>query len=400
MSPNTLLKECRGKIRVLVLTGIRSDYDLLSPLLRAIDKDRNFKLGVIVTGAHLTPLHKYSVRLVETDGFRIAARLKNIRSLSLSNTPAGRVGASAALLAGLPAVLKREKPDLMILVGDREEPLMGAIACGYMGIPVVHIAGGDHTHPEGGNIDEEVRHAISKLSHMHLPQAQDHARRLLRLGEEPWRVRAIGGPGLDRLRTEPVLSRVQLSRQAGKAALKDFIVLIHHPFSSNLGGAAREMELALKSCLATGLEVFVGSPNSDPEFADILAVLKRYAKHDRVNLYRNLSRPAFTALLRHARCLVGNSSLGLIEAPFLGLPCVNVGERQKGRLAGINIKFVPAKEQDILRAVRRAAFDEKYRAKVRRGRSPYGDGHMVERAMKILKALPPKRALLAKCMAY
>jgi GDP/UDP-N,N'-diacetylbacillosamine 2-epimerase (hydrolysing) len=397
MAPRTLLKEAGGRLRVLALTGIRSDYDLLYPLLKALREDGSFDLGVVACGAHLTPLHDYSIRNIEKDGFRIVGRIKN---LVLSESRGERVKSCGRLLSGLGEVLAKEKPDLLIILGDREEPLMGAVAASYLSVPVVHLCGGDDTHPPGGNVDEEVRHAITKLSHVHLTMAAEHSRRVLRLGEEPWRVQTVGNPGLDRLRAEPVLSRAALAREIGPAALKEYLVVIHHSRSAAVASAAAEMKVVLSSSLATGLEVFVSAPNSDPGSESILKVMAAYRKNPRVHLYKNYPRSIFTALLRHARCLVGNSSLGLHEAPFIGLPCVNVGDRQKGRLKGANIEFVPATARPTLAAIRKAAFDEAYRARVKRGRSPYGDGRMVARALRILKHLPPKAALLAKRITF
>jgi GDP/UDP-N,N'-diacetylbacillosamine 2-epimerase (hydrolysing) len=382
----------RSRRKVLALTGIRSDYDLLYPLLKALDADPAFELGVVVCGAHLTPLHGYSVRQVAADGFRVAARLPN---LVPGDTAESRVRSIGALVSKLAPVLAREKPDLLVVLGDREEPLAGALAAGYMGVPVVHLAGGDNTEPGTWDVDEPVRHAISKLSHVHLTMAEEHSRRLRRMGEQPWRVRTVGSGGIDRLKADPGLSRRELASVLGKDAAGDYLVLIYHALSSQEKGAAAEARLCLQRCLATGLPVFIGAPNSDPGGR---AVLRAYAalKHPRARFYRHLERRAFVGLLRHAKALVGNSSLALHEASYLGLPSVNVGERQKGRLAGVNVQFVPATAAALDRALARALRPGPYRRSVRPGRSPYGDGRMAERSLRFLKRLPGRDALLNK----
>jgi GDP/UDP-N,N'-diacetylbacillosamine 2-epimerase (hydrolysing) len=400
MPPRTLLRQCHGRLRVLALTAIRSEYDLLHPLLKAMHEDPVFDVGVIAAGAHLTKLHRHSVRLVEADGFRIAARIRNLRLDRGANTTAGRVQSAARLLTGLSEVLTRENPDLLIYLGDREEPLMAAVAANYLGIPAVHIAGGDNAHPAGGDVDEEARHATTKLSHLHLTMAPAHTRRILRLGEEPWRVRTVGNPGLDRLRLEPDVGVAELCRAAGGAAAADYLILIYHAVSSGLRTAPRELELCLRQCLDTGLEVFVGSPNSDPGFEDLLRVVHRFSRNPQIHPYQNLPRSAFVRLLKGAKAVVGNSSMGLLEASFVGVPCVNVGQRQRGRLAGANVQFVDADPTVLRNALRKALTDRGYRARVRRAKSPYGDGFMVPRTLKILKSLPSRERLLAKAITY
>lgn len=397
MTGESLLEQCGDRIRILALTGIRSEYDLLYPLLRALEEDPRFDLGLVVCGAHLTPLHGHSVRQIEKDGFRIAERIEN---WGRSDSRAEKAAAAGRLLLGMSAVLDREGPDLLMVLGDREEAIVGALAGTYVGVPVVHVAGGDRTHPEGGNVDEEVRHAASKLAHVHFTMAPEHAERLLRMGEEPWRVFTVGSGGIDRLRTEPVLAREELAASLGPDVLAHYLVLIHHPLSSQIETAGPAMEVLLSACAESGYPTFVGSPNGDPGSSEIGKEIEKWGSHPRIHFYRNLPRAQFASLLRHARCLVGNSSLGLHEAPYLGLPAVNVGERQRGRLAGENVQWVPAEKKEILVAIRRAVEDEGYRSRVRPGRCPYGDGRMAERSVKILAELPPRAVLLAKRLTY
>ncbi|RMG33519.1 MAG: UDP-N-acetylglucosamine 2-epimerase (hydrolyzing) [Gammaproteobacteria bacterium] len=396
-SPETLLEACGGRIRVVALTGIRSEYDLLFPLLLALDADSAFDLGVIASGVHPTPLHGHSLRHIEEDGFRVAAVIEN---LLYADSRSAKARSAGILLTSLAEVLSREAPDLLLVLGDREEAVVGALAGTYLGVPVVHLAGGDHTHPVGGNVDEEVRHAATKLSHVHLTMAEAHSERVRRLGEEAWRVHTVGSGGIDRLRLFPGLDRAALAEILGEAVRGDYLLVIHHPVSSAIGSAAGEMRLILEAGLATGLPLFVGAPNSDPGAAGILEVIDAYAADPRVQVYRNLPRDAFTALLRHARCLLGNSSLGLHEADYLGLPVVNVGERQRGRSAGPHVQFVDASRAAIEGALERALHDAAYRAGLQAGQSLYGDGHMAERSVEILKSLPVKERLLAKRLTY
>ncbi|MEO5340796.1 MAG: UDP-N-acetylglucosamine 2-epimerase [Magnetococcus sp. MYC-9] len=391
-----LLQECGGRIKILALTGIRSEYDLLFPLLQRLAADAAFELGVVVCGAHLTDLHNHSVRQIEADGIPIVERLE---SLLHSSSRLGKVKSSGILLTALAQTLERERPDLLLLLGDREEVVVGSLAGLYMGIAVVHLAGGDSLH--GGCPDEWVRHAASKMSHLHLTMTEAHSQRLLRLGEEPWRVHTVGSGGVDRLRLEPVLPLSALAERLGSAVSGDYGVFVFHSLmDAHCQQGGEQVALALEGALATGLHLFVGAPNSDPGYQEVARVIEAYARRPEVTLYRHLPRAAFVALLRHARCLVGNSSLAFHEAPFLGLPAVNIGDRQQGRLAAHTIQSVPFEGEAIRQAVHRAAFDADYRSTVRPGETLYGDGYMAERTVALLKTLPDRQTLLTKRMTY
>ena len=391
-----LLQECGGRIKVLALTGIRSEYDLLFPLLQALSLDGAFDLGVVVCGAHLTDLHNYSVRQVEADGLRIVERLE---TLLHSSSRLGKVKSSGLLLTALGQTLAREEPDLLLLLGDREEVVVGSLAGLYLGIPVVHLAGGDSLH--GGCPDEWVRHAATKMSHLHLAMAEAHAQRLRQLGEEPWRVHTVGSGGVDRLRREPTLSLESLSTTLGAAVFSPYAVFLFHSLmDAQCQQGGEQVALCLEGTLETGLHLFVGAPNSDPGYREVAQVIEQYGQRAEVTLYRHLPRSTFVSLLRHARCLVGNSSLAFHEAPFLGLPAVNIGDRQQGRLAANTIQSVPFDRQAIRQAVQRAAFDPDYRGSVQAGDTLYGDGYMAERTVALLKNLPDKATLLAKQMTY
>lgn len=387
----------KTKKKILAITGIRSEYDLLVPLLKGIEEDGEFDLGVIVSGAHLTPLHDYSFRLIEQDGFRIVER---IESLLFSDSLHGKAKSTGLLISSLAQTLARENPDYLIILGDREECIAGSLTATYMNIPVIHLAGGDNTCPEGGDFDEQIRHATTKLSHVHLTMMEEHSERIRKLGEEEWRIHTVGSGGVDRLRTEPLLTKAQLAKDLGEGVLRDYIVLIYHPLSSQIEQAALEIENSIQACIYQGMDVFVGAPNSDPGSHTVIEIINKYSSHPRVHLYKNLSREIFVNFLRNAKALVGNSSLAIHEAPYLCLPAINVGERQKGRIAGKNVQFVTADTEKLRRALMKALNDDKYREEIKEDANIYGDGYMVEKSLRIIKSLPPRERLLAKKITY
>lgn len=379
--------------KVLTLTGIRSEYDLLFPILSELNKDSFFDLGIVVSGAHLTPLHNFSVKQIENDGFKIVERIEN---LLYTDSLSSKGKSSAILMQSLTQTLVRENPDYLIVLGDREESIIGALTASYMNIPVIHFAGGDHTNPVGGNVDEQVRHATTKLSHLHLTMKEEHSERVLRLGEEQWRIHTVGSAGIDKIRKVPKVPKNTFIINSEKENLKDYAVVIYHPLNSQMDVGGRELSLIFDGLIEQNLNVFVGYPNSDPGFEGILEVIQKYEQEEKIFTYKNLDRVAFVNLLRSAKVLVGNSSLGLHEAPYLCLPTINVGERQRGRLAGLNVQFIDADKEALSDALQKALYDEEYLEGIEEDRFLYGDGYTVEKVIKILKELPSKETLLAK----
>lgn len=390
----TLLQECHGKISVMAVTGIRSEYDLMYPLLLAMSKSEKFEVMVVVTGAHLTAIHEHSVKEIENDGFNIVSRIHT--SISHDDN-LHRVKSCSELMAGLGEAIAQNNPDLLLVLGDREEPLISAVVANYATVPIVHLAGGDSTNPEGGNVDEQSRHATTKLSHLHLTMTDNHTKRILQLGEEPWRVITVGSGGVDRLRMTPHMSPSELAKESGLSCVGRYGVLIHHPLNGDFESAKTEILNTVKAAKSLGLQVIVGSPNSDPGSSEIVKFIDNLAG---IEVYRNLPRVAFINLLRHAAVLLGNSSLAFHEADYMGLPCINVGERQRGREHSGNVIFSQSSQGDISTALSCALTDKSFRSHLRPNQSLYGDGFMAERTLEILETLPIKRKLLAKKLMY
>ena len=378
--------------RIVALTGIRSEYDILFSVLKAIDAHPDLEAEVIVSGAHLSPQFGYTVRQIEEDGFRIVQR---IDSLLDANSAGGRLKSAALQQIGLVQALEHLSPDYLLVCGDREESISCALAGAYMNIPVAHLAGGDIVV---GNVDDSVRHAVTKLAHLHFPFSEESADRILRLGEEPWRICLSGNPGLDRFGWVPPLSRAELAERLGLPPGDDpLVLLIQHNISSEIADAARQMEISLEAVAELGYPTLVGYPNSDAGSRDIIEVIRRYeAKVPTIRAYRNLPRAEFLGVLRQAAVLLGNSSLGILEAPFLKLPVVNVGNRQKKRQHAENVVFAPHDRKAIQRAVRHVLHDPTFRAKLADCSCPFGDGRAGERIAAKLAATPVDQRLLVK----
>lgn len=386
-----------GPRRVLAVTGNRADYDLLQPVLQRLHEAPRYNVGVAVTGAHLSPTFGSSVQEVERDGYRIVTR---IHGLIDSDALAARARSAAVELLGLTEAIERFDPSFVIVLGDREEALAGAIAGAYSRRPVVHIGGGDTA--DDGNIDNAARHAITRFAHLHLAATAASARRLASSGEEPWRIHHIGATGIDRLMmTEPATTE-DAWRQVGATPPEGpYVLVVQHPTLMDAEDAATGMNATLTALAELDIDALIGRPNSDPGNSAMAAVIDRHVSaNPRFLTYRNLDRATWVRLLRDAAALVGNSSAGIIEAPALHLPVVNVGIRQRGREHASNVVFVDAIAQQIRDAVLRAVFDTTYRKQVAAAESPYGDGHAAERAVEILDGIRVDAALLSKRLTF
>lgn len=375
------------------LTGIRSEYDILAPIIAAVDAQPDLDAGVIVTGAHLTGLHGQSIRQIEADGYRIAAR---IDSLLASDGLGGRVKGMALQLAGLTDLFARERPDFLVVMGDREEVMTGAVAAIYHHIPVVHVGGGDHA--DDGNVDNLVRHAVSKMAHLHMATTELSGQRLRQLGEEPWRIHVTGASGLDRIIATPDMARDELEKALGVDWHGEpYAVLLYHPTITDFAEARAHMASITQVLEASGLNIAVMAPNSDPGNQAIsLEIDALIARCPKAKAFTFLERKVFINMLRHARVMVGNSSAGILEAPSMGLPVVNIGVRQRGREHGDNVIFTDYDAGEIAAAITRATTDEGFRALVAQRRTPYGDGKAGERIAEVLRSVELGRGLLDK----
>jgi GDP/UDP-N,N'-diacetylbacillosamine 2-epimerase (hydrolysing) len=384
------------KRRILGVTGIRSEYDIMSSVFKAISEHPALQLSVAVTGAHLSEAYGYTVREIRADGFDIA---DEIESLLNGDQESARVKGLAIQLQGLTQTIGRIRPDILLVLGDREESITTALAGAYMNIPVAHVAGGDRVV---GNVDDHVRHAVTKLAHLHFVTNQESFDRVLRLGEQPFRVYNTGNPGLDRLLSVPELTAAELSSRLGFAVNdgEPLILLIQHVLSSEISDAYPQMKQTLEAVKEMGIRTIVSYPNSDAGGDALRRAIHEYEHLPFLYTARNIPRLEFVNLVRRASCMLGNSSAGIMEAPLLNLPVINVGNRQTGRLHAGNVEFVAHDAAVIRAAVQRAIYDLDYRAYVRQRKNPYGDGKSSVRIADILATVAIDKQLLVKDITY
>lgn len=372
--------------RICVATSGRADYGLLTWPMRDIAAAEGLTLQLVVTGTHLEDRHGNTVSQIEADGFAIDARVPMDLT---ADDPASLARAMAMGLTGTVEALERLRPDMLMLLGDRFETLALAEAAMVSGVPIAHIGGGDVTE---GAIDEGIRHAITKLCHLHLATHEDAARRIIRMGEAPDRVHVVGNPGLDQLTRRPPLSRDALEASLGRPLGARNLLVTFHPVTLLPDHGRAELDALLRALGSlTDVTLWVTRANADPGGTAVNAALDAFAVgRENVSLHDALG-PAYLPLLAACDAVVGNSSSGLAEAPSVRTPTVDVGLRQAGRLVGPSVLHCAADPTAISRAIAKAMSGD-----VPGFDNPYGDGHSSGRIVQALIAAPSRDILLRK----
>src|SRR6266850_1921802 len=377
--------------RIEAVTVSRSDYGHLRPVLEGIRRAPDLELVLFVAGMHLDANFGSTAREIEADGFVIAER---IAMLEPGDSPEAIATSTGRGVEGFARAFARRRPDLVVVLGDRFEMLAAAVAALPFALPVAHIHGGEVSE---GAMDNQIRHAITKLAHLHFASAEPHARRIAAMGEEPWRIHTVGAPGLDRLATTEPLSRAALARELGLPEAGPWLLVTFHPVTLEYRDTAAHIDELLAAIEKTDGFIVITYPNADTSGRLIVERIEEFAgRHPRrCRLARSLGERLYLSLLGHADLMIGNSSSGLIEAPSFGLPVVNVGARQRGRLRGANVIDVEPSREDILRGIE-AAQAPAFRARARAAANPYGDGRAAPRIVEVLRAIPIDARLVQK----
>lgn len=368
----------------------RSDYGHLLPVLEAIRDAPDLTLRLLVAGMHLSPDFGLTVREIEADGWTIAER---VEMLEPSDSPEAVAVSTGRGVAGFARAYARARPEIVVVLGDRFEMLAAAVAALPFALPVAHIHGGELSE---GAIDNQIRHAITKLAHLHFVSAADHARRVAAMGEESWRIHTVGAPGLDRLRTTAPLSRAAVARALDLPAEGSWLLVTFHPVTLEYGDTPRHADELLAALDKVDATLVVTYPNADTAGRTVIQRIEEFAaRSPRVRLARSLGDRLYLSLLKHADAMVGNSSSGLIEAPSFALPVVNIGSRQRGRLRAANVIDVASDRDEILQGVQ-AALAPGFRRGLEGLVNPYGDGRAAARIVTVLREVALDARLVQK----
>lgn len=362
--------------KIAVVTGCRSEYHLLAPFLHRLSDADDMDLDLIVTGAHLDERQGMTVHAIEDDGFPIKLRIPITPS---AETASDIDRALSEELLGFGAYLAQARPDLVVLLGDRYEILSVAIAAMMHRIPLAHIHGGEVTE---GAVDDSIRHAVTKMSTLHFVSCQQHRNRVIQLGEDPARVFDVGACGVENIRTCELMGREDFFKDVGLDSTRPFFLITYHPTTLGSLGPADEAAMLLRaledyqdhSLLFTCANADAGGVVINRELAHYVAA------HNNTVLIPSLGLRRYLTALSLADAVVGNSSSGLLEAPSFGVPTVNIGDRQKGRMQAASVISCPADALAVSAALAQAVSPE-FKAIAATAKNPYGDGHASEKIL-------------------
>ena len=388
-------------MRLAVLTTGRQDWGILRSTCVALRDGLPFELCLIVGGMHCAEPFGRTEQLIIADGFQPAERLDWIARAA---TPHGQAGRAVEAVGD---ALERQRPDALLLVGDRFETAAAALAATLERIPIVHLHGGEQT---AGAFDDLLRNAVTKLSHLHLVSHLDYARRVIAMGEAPGTVHVVGAPGLDNLHRADLPGRAELERHLGIELTPPVVIVTLHPTTLALpfegeassngpegpASAVDEVACVIGAMDRVAATYVVTLPNNDPGHEPFRQALVAAARGERRVAVAALGDRRFWGLMRIADAMLGNSSSALIEAPALGLPAVNVGDRQSGRIRGANVIDVPTADVDAVANALQRALAPATRRSLAGAESPFGDGRSTPRIIEILAGWtpphPPRKA--------
>ena len=396
------LTSCKRKIAVF--TGNRAEYGLQYPMLKAIDGNSNLEYQLIVSGAHLDDNFGRTLDEIHNDGFSIDVEVKIEMKGNSDIATAQAIGSGVTAISN---VLEALQPDIVVVYADRFEGFAAVIAASQMNIPTAHIEGGDLT--EGGALDDSVRHAMTKLAHMHFTTNEQATNRILAMGEEAWRVHTVGFPAIDLISEGRFASSTECCERLNLDLKKPIVLFTQHSITTEILEAADQVLPsleAMKQLAAEGVQVLLTYPNNDAGGSAIIKALIEMGResHAGVQIHQSLGRHLYHGVLALARdplnrvACVGNSSSGVKETPAFGCPTVNIGSRQEGRLRGNNVIDTGYDVDQIVAAVNCCFYDEAFIESARTTANPYYLGDAGKKISEVLADVPLDQLLIRKKM--
>lgn len=377
--------------KLLFVTGSRGEWGYIRPILKLIKERSDVRYSICATNMHLLPQHGMSVKEIEADGFEI----EDYIYMSLDGYDHFTMTKSLGVFyQSFVDTVRRVCPDWIVIAGDRGEQLVAAMVGAYTYTPVAHIQAGE----KSGNIDGISRHAIARFSHLHFAANEDAAQRLIKSGEESFRVHNVGAPMLDELFQGMEADIEELSGKYNIDRSKPYILVTQHPVTEEFNSATEQISATMEALEVFDMPKVIILPNNDAGSSAIRQGIFQ-KKRGAIYTFSNLSRKDYLGFMKHAACMVGNSSSGIIEAPVYKVPAVNIGRRQDQRLQTKNVINCAFKKEEIIQATQRA-MSPKFRATIKDCTSPYGDGKSGERILQILFNTPKTEQLLRKQLTF
>lgn len=394
-----------SKRKIAIFTGNRAEYGLQYPIIKAVSKHPKLKYFLLVSGAHLQEDFGYTVQEIEKDGFKVYNEVKLTMEEDTLFSTAQSIGSGILSLSG---ILDRIRPDFLVVYADRYEGFSAVITGTQMNIPTAHIEGGDLT--EGGALDDSVRHAMTKLAHIHFTTNEQAAERIRRLGEEPWRIYNVGLSSIELIVAGNFAAPTEIQEKYGFDSNKPIIILTQHSVTTEFEKATDQVKPSLEAMrilAKEGHQVVITYPNNDAGGRQIIKEIEKLKKEklDNIQVQQSLGHYNYHGILNLCGRIgtgvcVGNSSSGIKETPALGCPVVNIGPRQNGRLRADNVIDVSYNRDEIINAVRKALYDKSFRKKCRECQNPYGAGNAGEQISNVLATINIDLKLLQKKITY
>lgn len=380
--------------KIMALLDSRAEYGLLKNTFLGIQKSPKLELYIVATGALLSHKYGYAVNEIKEDGFEI---WREIALTGRASDETRLPSEMAELTLGLAKAFADGRPDILLLLGDRYEVLAAAATATAMHIPIAHISGGESTE---GAMDEQIRHAVTKMAHIHFPGASVYADNIRKMGEESWRVFDVGDPGIENIKLTEIMPKAELERQLGIEINKRTLLVTYHPVTLETAELETQMDNLVAALSGHTGTMIITYPNSDDGSGLIIDKWKKFSDgNSSVRLIESLGSLRYLSVMHYCGAVVGNSSSAIVEAPFLKVPVVNIGNRQKGRLMADSIICCGCGKDEIEAAVKKALSAE-FADTVRNSVSLYGEGNTSDGIVKALENINIDEKLLKKKLCW
>lgn len=381
--------------KVLVVTGTRAEYGLLYWTMKEIQNENELELQLVVTGNHLVKDYGYTVEQIKKDGFKIDEEIDMILNSEKKSSIVKSMGIE---LIQMSQCFDRLKPDVLLILGDRYEIFIAATCAMMMNIPIAHMNGGESTE---GAVDEQIRHAITKMAHIHFPGAEFYKKTILQLGEEPWRVYNVGQAGIENIKKFELLEKNELENELKISFDKLIFLITYHPETLGIDNIEEQVNNLIDALKEFDAKYIFTYPNADFGNKTIIDKINNFVNNnDNAYIFHSLGQKRYLSLLKYANVMIGNSSSGIIEAPTFKIPVVNIGDRQKGRLRSNNIIDVGYSKKEIVEAINKALYNAKFKTGLDLIENIYGDGNVSKNIVNALKCINIDKKLLVKKLTY
>ena len=379
--------------KISVVTGTRAEYGYLKPLMKIIEKDNELELIPIITGMHLLPDFGNTFKLVEEDfphSIKIQMSLNGDTLQDMADYLSSGISNFSKYFAANP-------PDIVIVLGDRSESLAAALAALYLNIPIAHINGGDVT---GTTIDESIRHAITKISHIHFTHTSLNAERVKKMGEDKKRIFVTGALTLDTLLNTRLSSKIEVFNKYNLNPDKTTFLVVQHPLTTLRDMGYSQMEQLFSALNSLKKQTIMLYPNCDAGGKQLIHLIEKHREEKYLHIFKNLPHEDYLRIMKSVQLMMGNSSSGIIEAPSFQIPVINIGERQQGREKSENIINVEPEKNKILEAVEFALTNKEFLKKVKNCKNLFGDGTASQKIVNRIKKLTIDDKLIKKQLTY